>query len=365
MRPTSRCVSALLISCAVLANGCHQTQASASRAPDAQASPAGQGATAISVKAPSQSAPSKSSTRTLDWAEVIEAEVDPFVVMDPRIRDAIKATGLPWRVRDIGTNIEMLLIPPGEFVMGKSRGDDQAGQNELPTHEVKLTKAFYLGRYEVTQQQYAKVTKLTPSRFDHPAVPIIPTLERLMADGATKSQAEREVSEAEDKLKSWIAIQQQPAPYPKGKEWPVEQVSRDDCAVFCNQSGLRLPTEAEWEFACRAGTSTPAFGKLEEIAWYANSPRERLGESRAVGTKRANALGLHDMLGNVWEWVNDCYGDYSADPQTDPQGPTVVLAGVCRGGCCRSDSNDCRASIRRSNPNSIFDVLGFRAARTP
>ena len=192
MRPTSRCVSAVLISCAVLANGCDQRQDGASRSPDAQASPAGQGTTATSAKAPSQSSPSNSSTGTLDWADVIEAEVDPAVVTDAGFRDAIKATGLPWRVRDKGTYIEMLLIPPGEFVMGKSKGDEASVGWELPAHEVKLTTAFYLGRYEVTQQQYARVTKLTPSRFSHPAKPTVPTLEALMADGATKSQAERE-----------------------------------------------------------------------------------------------------------------------------------------------------------------------------
>ena len=362
MRPTSRCVSALLISCAVLADGWHQSQASASRSPDAQASPAGQGATAASAKAPSQSAPSKPSTRTLDWAEVIEAEVDPAVVADAGFRDAIKATGLPWRVRDKGTNIEMLLIPPGEFVMGKSRGDDQAKENELPAHEVKLTKAFYLGRYEVTQQQYARVTKLAPSQFSHPARPTVPTLEALMADGAIKSQAEREVSEAKEKFESWIAAQR-PASDAKGKEWPVERVSWDYCTAFCKMTGMRLPTEAEWEYACRAGTRTPRYGELDEIAWWRGNS---MSETHAVGTKRANALGLHDMLGNVLEWVNDSYGDYSADPQTDPRGPSTGSHRVFRGVSWNGGSIYCRASIRNyTNPDFTSYGVGFRAARTP
>ena len=362
MRPTSLCVSALLISCAVLADGWHQRQASASRSPDAQASPAGQGATATSAKAPSQSAPSKSSTGTLDWADVIEAEVDPAVVTDAGFRDAIKATGLPWRVRDKGTNIEMLLIPPGEFVMGKSRGDDEADKHEVPAHEVTLTKAFYLGRYEVTQQQYARVTKLTPSRFSHPAEPTVPTLEALMADGATKSQAEREVSKAKEKLESWIAAQR-PASDAKGKEWPVEMVSWDDCTAFCKMTGMRLPTEAEWEYACRAGTRTPTYGELDEIAWCGKNSGS---ETHAVGTKRANALGLHDMLGNVLEWVNDSYGDYSADPQTDPRGPSTGSNRVFRGGYWYVTSYFCRASYRNCGPPAItFNIIGFRAARTP
>jgi len=299
------------------------------------------------------------------WAEVIEAEVDPAVVTDPALRDAIKATGLPWRVRDKGTNIEMLLIPPGEFVMGKSRGDDAAYENELPAHDVKLTKAFYLGRCEVTQQQYARVTKLTPSHFSHPAKPTVPTLEALMADGATKSQAEREVSEAKEKLNAWLAMQQQPASDAKGKEWPVEQVSWADCAAFCKKAGFRLPTEAEWEYACRAGTRTPRYGELGEIAWWEQNSN---GETHAVGTKQANALGLHDMIGNVWEWVNDWFGDnyYSTSPSVNPQGPSSGTYRVLRGGYWVNISNVCRASNRGvDDPDYSGINVGFRVARTP
>jgi len=285
------------------------------------------------------------------------------VVTDPALRDAIKATGLPWRVRDTGTNIEMLLIPPGEFAMGKSRGDDEAAKDELPAHDVKLTKAFYLGRYEVTQQQYARVTKLTPSHFSHPAKPTVPTLEALMADGATKSQAEREVSEAKAKLNAWVAMRQQPASDAKGKEWPVESVSWVDCAAFCKKAGFRLPTEAEWEYACRAGTRTPRYGELDEIAWWMGNSK---GESHAVGTKRANALGLHDMLGNVFEWVNDWYGSYSEDAQTNPQGPPSGAPRVLRGGGWGDNSIICRASSRSNSfPVDSYDGVGFRVARTP
>ncbi len=372
MRPTSLCVSAFLISYAVLADGWHQRQASASRAPDSQAAPVGQGATAPSVKAPNQSVPSKSLTRTLDWADVIEAEVDPAVVTDAGFRDAIKATGLPWRVRDKVTNIEMLLIPPGEFVMGKSRGDDLAMENELPAHEVILTRAFYLGRYEVTQQQYALVTKLTPSRYLHPPEPTIPTLEDLMADGATKSQAEKEVSAAEEKSKSWIARQQQPAPNARGNEWPVERVSWTDCDRFCTTARLRLPTEAEWEYACRAGTSTPTYTTLRvaKIAWYYENSwiTNAFGEkvTRAVGTKEANALGLHDMIGNVSEWVNDWYGEYTVDAQTDPKGPTTGTNRVVRGGNYFTWGDHCRASSRANHtPTYTGSSIGFRVARTP
>jgi len=187
-----------------------------------------------------------------------------------------------------------------------------------------------------------------------------------MADGATKSQAEREVSEAKEKLNAWVAMQIEPASDAKGKEWPVEVVSWDDCAAFCKQAGFRLPTEAEWEYACRAGTRTPRYGGLGRIAW---SGKYGNWQTHAVGTKQANALGLHDMLGNVWEWVNDWYGSYSADAQTNPQGPSSGEYRVLRGGDWIIDSGTsdyCRASHRMfNNPGSSNASVGFRVARTP
>jgi len=310
------------------------------------------------------------------WAEVIEAEVDPGVVTDPVLRGAIQATALPWRVRDRVTGIEMLLIPPGEFVMGKSENDDEAHENELPAHQVKLTTAFYLGRYEVTQQQYARVTKLTPSRFSHPAKPTVPTLEALMADGATKPQAEWAVTEAKEEFNAWVA-QQSPASDAKGKEWPVEQVSWADCEAFCKKAGFRLPTEAEWEYACRAGTRTPIYGELGEIAWWEQNSN---GETHAVGTKQANALGLHDMIGNVREWVNDLYDAYpfswwqrlfrrlcgASNTLTNPTGPSSGAYRVLRGGGWDGDSEYCRASFRSNDlPVYSSSLIGFRVARTP
>ncbi|MBM3273405.1 formylglycine-generating enzyme family protein [Candidatus Kaiserbacteria bacterium] len=286
---------------------------------------------------------------------MIEAEVDPAVVTDPALRDAIKATGLPWRVRDKGTNIEMLLIPPGEFVMGKSRGDDEAEENERPAHEVKLTKAFYLGRYEVTQQQFAGINRVNPSQF---AKFVAPTVEALMKDGYTKSEAEKKLQ--------YLLAQQSPASDAKGKEWPVERVSWADCEAFCKKAGFRLPTEAEWEYACRAGTRTHRYGALDAIAWWKTNSK---GQTHAVGTKLANALGLHDMIGNVVEWVNDRYDSYSADAQTNPQGPSsgkYFSYRVLRGGCWDFVSNFCRASFRDgSNPEFSNDGIGFRVARTP
>ncbi len=297
------------------------------------------------AKAKSPSGQSKS----LDWAEVIEAAPDPAVVTDAALRDAIVKTGLPWRVRDKGTGIEMVLIPPGEFVMGKSPGDDEASDNELPAHEVILTKAFYLGRYEVTQQQYAKVMGKDPSRFSDTG--------DLAVDEAMRSGMTRK--EAEQAAKKKAAEKQGVGSLAK----PVEQVSWNDCDAFCKKTKLRLPTEAEWEYACRAGQRTPRYGELDEIAWHRSNSE---GTTHAVGTKKANGFGLYDMLGNVFEWVNDYYDAYSADEQTNPQGPSSGSNRVLRGGSWGSVTDFVRSSYRNGyTPGISHTKLGFRALRTP
>jgi len=272
------------------------------------------------------------------WAEVIEAEVDPAVVTDPALRDAIKATGLPWRVRDKGTNIEMLLIPPGEFVMGKSRGDDQGEKDEIPAHDVKLTKAFYLGRYEVTQAQWQARMGSNPSVFQ---------------------SASAEVPAAQVPNR------------------PVEEVSWNMIQGFLTQTGMRLPTEAEWEYAYRAGTTTTFHGftgylsgtnddsLLGNIAWFDGNSNN---QTRPVGDKLGNGYGLHDMSGSVYEWVNDWYGGnyYSSSPQNNPQGPRKGTTRVVRGGDWGYDSSICRASNRNNlTPTATIRYVGFRAARTP
>ena len=133
---------------------------------------------------------------------------------------------------------------------------------------------------------------------------------------------------------------------------------------------MRLPTEAEWEYACRAGTQTPFYNNSTDdstvgaLAWY--SPNSG-GQTHPVGGKAANAFGFHDMLGNVWEWVNDWYGGYSANPQTDPTGPVSATDRVLRGGSWNDDSDGVRSSARGgvTPGDSYGSFLGFRVARTP
>jgi formylglycine-generating enzyme required for sulfatase activity len=271
------------------------------------------------------------------WATLIEAEPDPAVVWDETLRAAIRATGLAWRVRDTATQIEMLLIPPGTFNMGCS-ASVQYGCNghESPVHSVTLTLPFYLGRYEVTQAQWQARMGSNPSLFQN-------------------------------------ASAQVPAAQVPNR--PVERVSWNMVASFMAQTGMRLPTEAEWEYAYRAGTSTAFHG----FAGYPNGTNDgtlagsigwqvsnSINQTRPVGGKAGNGFGLHDMAGNVFEWVSDWYSSsyYASSPATNPFGPAGGASRVFRGGSYVYDSYELRASYRNGEaPGSASNGLGFRAAR--
>ena len=274
--------------------------------------------------APAKSKPKPAPAATafpLSWAEVLEQNPDPKVVTDADFLKRITETKLPWRVKDKATGIEMLLVPPGKFVMGMSPGDKEASDNEKPAHEVTITKAFYLGRTEVTQGQWFKVMDTNPSHF-------------------------------------------------RGESLPVETLSWYDIRVFVKKAGggLRLPTEAEWEYACRAGTKGATYGDLDLIAWHRGASAET---THAVGKLQPNALGFYDMIGNVWEWTNDWYeGDYyksCEDGGVDPTGPAESELGarVLRGGGWSYFARGCRASSRyRNAPGIQLDSVGCRVART-
>jgi formylglycine-generating enzyme required for sulfatase activity len=313
----------------------------------------------------------------LGWAEVIEAKPDPAVVSDASFREAIVQTGLPWRVRDKKTQIELLLVPAGTFVMGKSPGDSEAStENETPSHEVRITQPYYLGRYEVTQEQYASVTGTNPSmpQIVKAAADRELEVKQRIADGYTAQEAEAQVAKL---------APIKPAIDARGHEWPANNLSRTNCDEFCKASGLRLPTEAEWEFACRAGLRLPRYGNWERVAWVLenSSGKGRANAPSQVGLKAPNPLGFYDMLGNVGEFVQDRYARYKAESQIDPAGPPlkqpvdgapgyVQLAEfpVIRGGSWDHFADHARASARWLSTEKLearVPGAGIRAARTP
>jgi len=280
-----------------------------------------------------------SSCSPLPWATVLEQLPDPAIVTSPSLRAAIAATGLPWRVRDNATNIEMVLIPPGTFDMGCS-ASNQWGcfSSENPVHAVTLTNAFYLGRYEVTQAQWTAQMGSNPS-FHQSASAQVPAAEV--------------------------------------PNRPVEQVSWNTIQGFLSATGMRLPTEAEWEYAYRAGTTTAFHGwpaqtagtnddtLVGNIAWFNGNSNY---QTRPVGGKAPNGFGLHDMAGNVWEWVSDWYSGsyYASSPSTNPPGPSSGSFRELRGGSWFTVTDGLRSSLRSyGSPGLTGGNLGFRVARTP
>jgi formylglycine-generating enzyme required for sulfatase activity len=266
------------------------------------------------------------------WATLVEGFPDARVVTDPVLRLAILESGLAWRVRDTATQIEMLLVPPGQYEMGCTQPslNHDCFDWELPEHSVTLTQPFYLGRHEVTQSQWQSRMGSNPSQFQGTA-------------------------------------------HPEAPSRPVERVSWHDVQTFMAATGMRLPTEAEWEFACRAGTQTAFFNgsnddaTLPQIAW--RWPRCSPGpgpSTSVVGRLLPNRLGFHDMLGNAWEWVADWYGDHWAAPQTDPTGPETGETRVIRGGGWGLDVEYVRSSNRTGMPpGTVSQFIGFRVARNP
>ena len=295
-----------------------------------------------------------SDSTPLSWAEVLEQDPDPKVVTDADFLKRITETKLPWRVKDKATGIEMLLVPPGKFVMGMSPGDKESSDNEKPAHEVTLTKAFYLGRTEVTQGQWVKVMGENPSEFQ------VGSREKSIAkyfdEGLTKQEAQKRG--AKEAPNGWV----------QGND-PVDTVSWDDCQKFCAKTRMKLPTEAQWEYACCAGVRKPKYGEFGQIAWHEGNSDST---THPVAQKAPNALGFYDMIGNVNEWCQDCgkddYYKSCVDGVVDPTGPAQgdgYRWRVQRGGYWHSNSQGCRASQRfYYPPDFIRNYIGFRVVRT-
>jgi hypothetical protein len=264
-------------------------------------------------------------TRTLpEWAELIQPEPDSVAVPDAALRTRILDIGLAWRIRDRGTGIEMLLVPPGAFMMG----DNFALSDALPQHVVTISHPMYVSRYEVTQSQWQARMSSNPSFFRG---------------------------------------------YPDSAARPVDSVSWNAIQTFLLGSGLRLPTEAEWEYSCRAGTvskynnGTNNSAGLSAVAWwYSNSG----AQTHPVAGKQPNMLGLFDMHGNVLEWVSDYYvaNYYSYSPTVDPPGPVSGSVRVLRGGTYGWgwDTAGHSSSARYyGDPGFNGSLVGFRVVRNP
>jgi formylglycine-generating enzyme required for sulfatase activity len=271
-------------------------------------------------------------------------------------------------ISSIGTKLS--LIPAGEFQMGFETG----APYERPRHKVQITKPYYLGVYEVTQEEFKKVTGRSPSVFS-------PTGFAKLVEGLNTQR------------------------------FPVENITWFDAVDFCNRlsekeklasfyelsdvkmegkaikgasvrilggEGYRLPTEAEWEFACRGGTETEYFfgntcdGSQANVdgsnPFGVEAAGPYLKRTTTVGSYPGNAFGLFDMHGNVWEWCQDWYGAdyYSKTPVVDPQGPPTGTERVDRGSGSINTASDARSTIRsHRDPSTRILRVGFRVARSP
>jgi formylglycine-generating enzyme required for sulfatase activity len=228
------------------------------------------------------------------------------------------------------TGIKLVLIPAGTFMMGSPDSEADRGTDESQQTRVTLTKDFYLGQTDVTQGQYELVMGANPSDFKK-----------------------------------------------AGKNAPVEEVSWGDAMAFCQKLTEReriaghlpegyaftLPTEAQWEYACRAGTTGAYATNPDETSWF---DRNSGGTTHPVGAKQPNLWGLYDMTGNVYQWCADWYANrYPGGEATDPTGPEAGTVHVLRGGGWYYDRSYCRSAYRDFDPGYRANFIGFRVALNP
>jgi len=251
---------------------------------------------------------------------VIQTSPNAEVYMDDTSKGNLGPT--PRQARDNPKDgLKYVWIPPGNFMMGCSPGDNECFDFEKPAHQVTIARGFWMAQTPVTVRAYKRFA------------------------GATG----RQMPDAPDFNNGWA-----------NENMPIVNVIWDDAQAYCGWIGGRLPTEAEWEYAARGGSTEARYGNLDEIAWYsANSG----GQTQDVAQKRANGFGLYDMLGNVWEWVNDWYDPsyYQHSPSQDPQGPSSGQDRVLRGGSWVSFPRTVRVSVRNIFNPAIRDIYdGFR-----
>lgn len=245
---------------------------------------------------------------------------------------------------DMSADIDFVVIQPGHFAMGSPTSDREARDFEKPQHDVMISRSFAIGRFEITQRQWEAVMGENPYQ-----------------------QARSNPFYGLPGMKERITHPDHPA-----------TVSWNDAQAFIAvlnarepEANYRLPTEAEWEYVARAGTDTRySFGDndgdLPEYAWYGGD--FATGGTHPVGTKKPNPWGLHDIHGNVWEWVADWYSGnyYASSPRVDPQGPDHGIKRVVRGGSWHATADSWRTAFRRDYAPAYRGIsIGFRLARDP
>jgi formylglycine-generating enzyme required for sulfatase activity len=233
----------------------------------------------------------------------------------------------PYSVRvDERTGLTLVWIPAGTFLMGSEKWD----YNERLVHKVTLTRGFFLAKYPITNSQYARYLESGDRQATVPK----------FWDDQRFNQPDQ----------------------------PVVGVSWNEAVAYCQWAGGRVPTEAEWECTCRAGSDGDfCFGddlaQLGDYAWFSENSN---GQLQPVGRKKPNAWGLHDMHGNVWEWCNDWFAEYQSGAVVDPKGPSKGLDRVLRGGSWFGLASSCRSAYRYGlDPSIRFGSLGFRLLLSP
>jgi formylglycine-generating enzyme required for sulfatase activity len=240
-------------------------------------------------------------------------------------------------------------IPAGDYFMGSPDSDEEAWDDEKPRHRIHITRSFDIGVYPVTRGQFGRFVEATMYQTD-----------------AESSQPSRW---DQSSRYTWRT-----PGFDQSDDHPVVNVSWNDASAFCHWLSqpegqqYRLPTEAEWEYACRAESTTRySFGESDEVlgeyAWYAANSNDR---TQPVGEKRPNAFGLHDMHANVWEWCWDgfAWDYYGKSPTIDPRGPDQAERRVVRGGAYYDYTEDVRSAYRSAQwPQSRRPFLAFRVVQ--
>jgi formylglycine-generating enzyme required for sulfatase activity len=311
----------------------------------------------------------------------------PAIAVYPLTIEQVKETQQGWakhlRQPIVSTNaldMKLVLIPPGQFEMGSPKSETGHEENEGPQRTVKLTRPYYIGMHEVTVGQFAKFVTTTGYKAEGLKREI--NFDRFgnrddeddkrrgfgPGRGFGRGRDNNNGNNANNSvpLDAWFHPRNAPA-----LNVPVIQITWQDAVEFCNWLGeiegkkYRLPTEAEWEFACRAGNlASTAWGDVSRehsrFAWFRENSS---GRPRQVGDLKANALGLYDMHGNVAEWCADWMSTYPAEAETDPTGPSDGRERVVRGGAWDASRLGQRSAARAGvGPSTHNERIGFRVA---